>query len=813
MNTATAREYVRLCPVCGVTSPPQLALCSSCGTLLLGVDLSLRQAAAPPASPEQIAAVVPPPAAALRCAYADCGAENPPDSTSCLYCGRPLENAVVAVTPAPTLTSLYRLPAALAEKFHILEVLPAGGAEAEIMILGGVTADVKVIAKLYRPGLAPNTEVLERVSQAAFRHVVHLIAHGVSDGIGYELMEYCPAGSLRQLMAEGPQPRERLRLIVTELNDALSALHDLHVIHRDLKPENVLVRRREPLDLVLTDFGIASLNDATQRFTGLARTVKYGAPETLSGVLDRAADYWSLGMILLELLTGRHPFDGLSDAVITHRLVTGHIDSGAVSEADWATLCRGLLLRDPQRRWGSAEIRRWLAGDSALVVPQERAPPARPQAQAARPYRLEEAVCWTPLELAAALATYWQAGRKDLMRGQITAWAGQDLQDHNLVRLLQDLLETRDISDDLRLLRLIRHLAPELPPSWRGVSLAAANLLAQAARAEQGDATAAAWLVAVFGEKVLRELPAAQYPAEAALVARWEAGRERFGRLWGETEQVRSRWRQDQTSIDGVADFDALVYGEPEALAAPAPARLHPLLLLALADETHAAQLHARIQVDTLAHLEHSPWLARLLDDADAVSWVVARFMAPHAQSAADDAQRRQQRELDAVTAQRAALATRANEALARLRETCDLGLFAGEFERGVASTNIQALLALLEEARAAGLAAELPLLRTLARAEPIVLRIQDRLDAWENAARINALWRNRNLLQGVGGIFFFAVIFANETLPNQLPLWILLILGAIIAWRLRGLAALRNAIRTLSRSLPLRVPSMPLPP
>ncbi len=137
-------------------------------------------------------------------------------------CGTSPQSRFPPVTP-----TFYRLPAALADKFRIVEVLPAGGAEAEIMILAGTTSDVKVIAKLYRPGIVPKTDVLERVSQAAFRHVVRLIAHGVSDGVGYEVMEYCPAGSLRTLMAESPSRRDRLRLIVEELAEALAALHDV----------------------------------------------------------------------------------------------------------------------------------------------------------------------------------------------------------------------------------------------------------------------------------------------------------------------------------------------------------------------------------------------------------------------------------------------------------------------------------------------------------------------------------------------------------------------------------------------------------
>lgn len=816
MNATTAREYIRICPVCGTAAAPEIALCGNCGTLLLNVDLSLKSAAppttpaeAPPAAPADAA----PEAAAGRitCPHDDCGAENPPGSTRCIYCDRPLATlATPSAPPTSSNSTLYRLPAALADKFRIVEVLPASGAEAEIMILAGLNSDVRVIAKLYRPGIVPKTDVLERISQAAFGHVVRLIAHGVSNGTAYEVMEYCPAGSLRQLMTTGKQPRDQLRLIVTELSEAIAALHALNVIHRDLKPENILVRRLEPLDLVLTDFGIASVSDASQRFTGMARTIKYGAPEALSGVLDRAADYWSLGMILVELLTSRHPFDGLSDAVITHRLITGSVDLGAVTEADWRTLCRGLLLRDPKRRWGVAEIRRWLAGDMSLAAPQEDTPPSQPQA--ARPYHLEDAICHTPAELAVALATHWESGRKDLMRGQITAWAGQDLKDHNLVRTLQDLLDTRGISDDLRLLRLIHHLSPDLPPLWRGESLAMDNLLAMAARATNEDLHAKNWLAAVFNEKVLRELPAASFPVETALVARWEPGFDHCMELWQETTHARTNLRKEQTSISGVADFDALVYGEPQGIVPPAPAKLLPLLLLVLADDEHAAQFRQRTRLTAGPLMLYNPWIETLLNGDDVVGWVVADALLPYAKHAAEDVKLKQRREADIEAAQRNALVTHVNEALALLRETCDLSLFAGEVERNTTANHTQALLALAEEARAQGLAADTPVMRTLARVEPVALRIQERFDAWDNAARVNATWRNPNLLRGVGGFFFLVLLFGIDTLPAHSPLYVLLLVAGVVIWRLRGLTAIRTAIRDLAKTLPPRVPVPPRP-
>jgi tRNA A-37 threonylcarbamoyl transferase component Bud32 len=794
------KNYVRRCPVCGTEAAPDATQCAGCGTLLLGVDLTLKDAA--PAASGAPAAPAP---ENPRCPHDDCGAENPPGSTSCLYCGRPFAPEAAAKVGAGGTATLFRLPTALAARFDIAEVLPAGGAEAEIMVLTGRETGVKVIAKLYRPGLLPKGEVIERVSRAAFRHVVRLIAWGESDGIGYEVMEYCPAGSLRGLMAAGPLPGDVRRAILVELSDALADLHALDVIHRDLKPENILVRWRKPLDLVLTDFGIASVAAATQVFTGLARTVRYGAPETLTGVLDRAADWWSLGMIVAELAGGRHPYDGLSDAVVTHRLVTGEVDLAAVEDRDWRKLCRGLLQRDPRQRWGAAEVRRWLDGDATLAEPA--ATVTTTSVHIPRPYRVMDIACTTPAELAVALATHWEAGRKDLARGQLADWFERELRDDNLLRLARDLAELRGVSDDLRLLRLIRALAPEMPPVWRGASLLVANLVAQAARAGQGDAAATEWLLSALAQDALGELPATRFPEEAALAARWAEARARVAALWRDAETQRTHWRKEQTSRDGVADFDALVFGQPSASAPPAPARLYPPLLLALADATYAAALRARVEAEAAPWRADNPWLEPLLAEAGAgpAELMVALFLLPHAREATEDARKRAARAAAAVAAAHAGIARRANTALALLREASDLGLTASALEREAARAAARELLALAEEARAAGLAPDSPPARALRRAEPIALRIQERLDTWTHAARINALLKNRNLGQGVligipGMLFFFGAQFL-AALP-----WALGALGAFALWRVWELARLRGAIRQLAQGLPSRV-------
>src|SRR4029077_19586068 len=116
-----------------------------------------------------------------------------------------------------------------------------------------------------------------------------------------------------------------------------------------------------------TDFSVASTLDATQRFTSAARTLPYASPESLSGVIDGKSDYWALGMIVVEAALGRHPFAGLSEAVILHHLTTRSVDVSGVADRNVRKLTRGLLLRDPETRWGAEQVERWLAGDESLA--------------------------------------------------------------------------------------------------------------------------------------------------------------------------------------------------------------------------------------------------------------------------------------------------------------------------------------------------------------------------------------------------------------------------------------------------------------
>jgi serine/threonine protein kinase len=802
-----AGDFIRICPVCGAQHSPVISQCG-CGTLLIGVDLTLRAASAPAPTGPANEPPPPSPAAGSICPYPDCGAGNPPGYDDCVYCGRPLGGGMpIAASPA---VRLYNLPSALAANFAIERVLPAGGAEAELMLLKGHKTGVRVMAKLYRPGIAPKGQVLERVAGVAHAHVVRLLAHGVSDGTAYEVMEYCAGGSLRDLMRAGTPTPAQLTDILREIAEAVAALHDCQVIHRDLKPENVLVRRSEPLDLVLTDFGIASLQDATQLFTGTARTARYAAPEAMTGVLDAAADYWSLGIILVELLAGAHPFAGLSDAVVAHRLATGVVDTDALVDPAWRRLCRGLLQRDPRQRWGIDEIRRWLAGDPTLPEPVAAA------AALAHPYRVEGEDCLTLPELAAAFSRHWEAARKDLVRGHFEAWVSRDLKDHDLNRFLHDLKE-RGGSADLLLFRLIRHLAPGIPPSWRGAGVTVDSLLAMAAGAAQGDAEPAAWLASLFDESVLELLPTDSFPAEAALAEHWRKAWHEWGAAGGGADEALANWRHERVARgEAIVDIDALMFGQGGDLERPAAGAVHGLLLLSLRHPEYLAAMKASLLAEAADHLDHSPWLGDLCrraegDDPPGIALVALMHLLPVARAASEHGQQeiaaRQQRRGGEL----AQLGQQVNENLANLRGAVEsLGLVFAEQSRERLAVHLNAFFALTLRARGligAGDSVGSPAMRALARAEPLVTRMRDRLDEWESTSRMNRVWRNEHVRNTLVGAVLLLLLFAPRWLPMALAAPAL-----FVAWRLWIQARLRSAIRQLAAGLPLRVSAVQSP-
>lgn len=250
------------------------------------------------------------------------------------------------------------------------------------------TALDRVVAlKMILAGRLANADDVSRFlaeagSAAKLRHPNIVPVHDVGNcnGQHYFTMDYIEGISLDQKIAQGPLPGKVAARYVRTLADAVDHAHKQGILHRDLKPSNVLVDAND--EPHITDFGLAKrlgpgTEDAGQTRTGaILGTPSYMAPEQAQGktdLLGPAADVYSLGAILYELITGRPPFRAETPLdtvmqVIDHQPVPPRLLNPKIDH-DLETICLKCLEKTIDMRYASAaelgdDLQRYLDGDS-----------------------------------------------------------------------------------------------------------------------------------------------------------------------------------------------------------------------------------------------------------------------------------------------------------------------------------------------------------------------------------------------------------------------------------------------------------------
>lgn len=149
------------------------------------------------------------------------------------------------------------------------------------------------------------------------------------------VMAYCAGGTLREQLRNGPLSLQRTLDIATQLARGLAVAHRAGLVHRDLKPANIGFSD-EGIARIL-DFGVASRVDAGGDIgtPAMYGTLPYMAPELLRGhVAGPTADVWAFGVMLVEMLTGRRPFQAASEAELVAAILssTDPVDQCAFDE-------------------------------------------------------------------------------------------------------------------------------------------------------------------------------------------------------------------------------------------------------------------------------------------------------------------------------------------------------------------------------------------------------------------------------------------------------------------------------------------------
>ena len=223
-----------------------------------------------------------------------------------------------------------------------------------------------------------------------------------ADGDHWVVMEYVAGETLDQVIAQNPHgmPPDEVLAWLRGLCDGVGHLHTHGLVHRDLKPGNIF---REGDTVKVGDYGLSKFLSASRRSgqTTSVGTVYYMAPEVAKGRYGREVDFYAIGVMLYEMLTGRLPFDGQSPGEVLMKHLTSTPDLELVPPA-WRPVVSRLLSKDPYLRYSSveamfADLQGYLAAPPAASYWP--APEPQPASQPAAPSRSPAVITKAPSQV------------------------------------------------------------------------------------------------------------------------------------------------------------------------------------------------------------------------------------------------------------------------------------------------------------------------------------------------------------------------------------------------------------------------------
>ena len=213
--------------------------------------------------------------------------------------------------------------------YRILEKLGAGGMGVVYKALDQ-KLERTVALKFLPHDVAVDSEDKERFlrearSASALDHENIGVIHGLEEGDSGQLfivMAYYQGETLQKILRRGGMPVRDALQIAVQVARGLSAAHARKIVHRDIKPSNIIITANGVAKIV--DFGLARVA-ATPSMTqsmAVAGTPAYMSPEqTMGGAVDPRTDVWALGIVIVEMLTGVHPFQRENSAALAFAIL------------------------------------------------------------------------------------------------------------------------------------------------------------------------------------------------------------------------------------------------------------------------------------------------------------------------------------------------------------------------------------------------------------------------------------------------------------------------------------------------------------
>ncbi|MCP4568937.1 MAG: protein kinase [FCB group bacterium] len=249
--------------------------------------------------------------------------------------------------------------------YRIVEKIGAGGM-GEVYLAEDTNLNRQVALKFLPSHLVSVDDAKKRFTReaqaaAALKHPNIVTIHEVSDyqGRPFFAMECCEGKPLRDVIREEQLSLEKIVDLVTRICEGLQEAHEAGIVHRDIKPSNIILDKQGRPKLA--DFGLAAVqgSDKLTKTGSTLGTIGYMSPEQIRvDEADLRSDLFSMGVVLYEMITGRLPFKGDSEAATLNSVLNdipeplSRFKSGVSGELQH--IVSKLLEKDPQLRYQSA---------------------------------------------------------------------------------------------------------------------------------------------------------------------------------------------------------------------------------------------------------------------------------------------------------------------------------------------------------------------------------------------------------------------------------------------------------------------------
>ncbi len=340
----------------------------------------------------------------------------------------------------------------LAGRYILKKVLNPDTGEAALFVCE--YDDFPFLAKIYFPDKAPAAERVDAEKKLNSPYIIKKSDRFTYNGCSCEIM---PFFNKADLISSGKAVNDRrlFETIIPNVNEALKNVHDNGLVHGNVRPTNIYYSPFGPDQVLLGDLGI-DVSDVKEfsKQTAFA----FLPPENAKGIFGPEADYWSLGVTLVMLVTGRGVFDGLNRKQMLKKACTYDMEIPDKASDQLKKIIRGLTVKDYKTRWGYDEIKRCLAGEDVPVVDEYVYEPPTDV------YNFDGTPVKGLENIAEAFAQNWSTAV-----GCVGDPALLEIVDNYAEDKYADVLACSKIEDlDEALFKLIGILNPSLPPYWKG---------------------------------------------------------------------------------------------------------------------------------------------------------------------------------------------------------------------------------------------------------------------------------------------------------------------------------------------------------